>query len=160
MIIERSTSLPVLSSSTSINIFAFHMFRDLDKRRRRRFISSRSFYIFISFKLISYTTSIHFKFHLQTREGFSCLNAYSVVRRGWDWILLSVLCFPFSTHPRQHIQDPFGASVLGAVDFHLAIKQPFAINFHTTSARNSGKRKLLGGQAKEKVELSGLSDYL
>lgn len=155
VILKRSPSLPVLSSSTSIKIFAFHMFRDLDKRRRRRFISSRSFiffFIFFSFKLISYTTSIHFKFHLQIREGFSCLNAYSVCIRVGVGFFYQFYVFLFALTPSSIIHpDPFGASVvLGAVDFHLAIKQPFAINFPTTSASYGGKRKLLGEQAKKK----------
>ena len=108
VILKRSPLLPVLSSSPSINIFAFHMFRDLDKRRHRRFISSHSFIYFsysFSFKLISYTTNIHLKFHLQIQEGFSCPNAYSVYRRGLGWILLSVLCFP-SLHSPPRAYPP------------------------------------------------------
>lgn len=84
--------------------------------------------------------------HLVIREGFSCLNASSVfVGEGLDSFIsfMFFLRFFFAVlhssppPPRAVIPltDPFGASVLGAVDFHLAIKQPFAINFHTTSTK-------------------------
>ena len=87
------------------------------------------FRIFSSFKLIFSTQqNIHstsHQFHSLMQEGFSCLNAPLV----FMGILLSVLCFSFF-HLRGKIPLVL---VLDAVDFHLAIKQPFAINFHTTT---------------------------
>lgn len=132
------------------------MFRDLDKRQPScRFISSLFFLIFFSFKLIfqhnkTYTQHL-FSFIRLCKKVFHVLM---LVRfsRGFFYQFYAFFFLLFGVG-----KIPLVLHVPSAVDFHLAIKQPFAINFHTTTNDVHAKSKK---ETKTSLELSGLSDYL